>query len=31
VDPRVIDEFAKKKGQRRSGFLVEAARTTMHA
>jgi hypothetical protein len=26
-----IDEFAKKKGQSRSGFLVEAARTAMHA
>lgn len=26
-----IDEFAKKKGQSRSGFLVEAARTVMHA
>nr|MDP2192076.1 type II toxin-antitoxin system HicB family antitoxin [Rhodoferax sp.] len=25
-----IDEFAKKKGQSRSGFLVEAARTAMH-
>lgn len=26
-----IDEYAKKKGQSRSGFLVEAARTAMHA
>lgn len=26
-----IDEFAKKKGQSRSGFLVEAALTAMHA
>jgi hypothetical protein len=26
-----IDEFAKKKGQSRSGCLVEAARTAMHA
>ena len=26
-----IDEFAKKKGQSRSGFLVEAARTAMQA
>jgi metal-responsive CopG/Arc/MetJ family transcriptional regulator len=26
-----IDEFAKKKGQSRSGFLVEAVRTAMHA
>lgn len=25
-----IDEFAKKKGQSRNGFLVEAARTAMH-
>jgi hypothetical protein len=24
-------KFAKKKGQSRSGFLVEAARTAMHA
>ncbi|MCM2297686.1 MAG: type II toxin-antitoxin system HicB family antitoxin [Rhodoferax sp.] len=31
MDPRVIDEFAKKKGQSRSGFLVEAAHTAMHA
>jgi hypothetical protein len=33
--PRVmlarIDEFAKKSGQSRSGFLVEAARHVMHA
>jgi len=26
-----IDEYAKKHGQSRSGFLVEAARTAMHA
>jgi hypothetical protein len=26
-----IDEFAKKTGQSRSGFLVEAARHVMHA
>jgi hypothetical protein len=26
-----IDESGKKKGQSRSGFLVEAARTAMHA
>ena len=26
-----IDEFAKKTGQSRSGFLVDAARTAMHA
>ena len=25
-----IDEYAKKHGQSRSGFLVEAARTAMH-
>jgi hypothetical protein len=29
--PARIDEFAKKKGQSRSGFLVEAVHTTMHA
>lgn len=26
-----IDEYAKRHGQSRSGFLVEAARTAMHA
>lgn len=26
-----IDEYAKKHGQSRSGFLVQAARTAMHA
>ena len=28
---KLIDEFAKKTGQSRSGFLVEAARHVMHA
>jgi hypothetical protein len=31
IKANLFDEFAKKTGQSRSGFLVEAARHVMHA